>query len=191
MPKISAPTVGEHRAAQQAALIAAGEELLLRDGLAGVTPRSVCERAGLSRSSFYVYFPSRDDLLAAIAVSAMRQWNAEIEAALAGADSAAAQLRVFVETSMTMAGDGRHGIAGALRDAELKPSRMENLMVIHAELVGPLVGILELMGLERAEYRALLAQGAVGAGIQLIAHGAAPAAVAADVIDLLERGLTA
>ena len=53
MPKISAPTVAEHRAMQRAALVRAGEEVLLAAGLAGVTPRSVCERAGMSRSSFY------------------------------------------------------------------------------------------------------------------------------------------
>ena len=81
MPKISAPTVAEHRAAQRAALLAATEQLLVEVGLAGVTPRSIAERAGLARSSFYEYFGSRDDILAAVAIAAFDRWAAEIDEA--------------------------------------------------------------------------------------------------------------
>src|SRR5690606_28408530 len=82
MPKISAPTVAEHRAAQRAALVQAGEAVLIESGLGAVRPGAVCERAGLSRSSFYDYFSTRDDLLVAIAIDAMERWDTEVEQAL-------------------------------------------------------------------------------------------------------------
>ena len=49
-----------------------------------MTPGAVCERAGLGRSSFYAYFPTKDDLLVAIAIDAMARWDADIEKALEG-----------------------------------------------------------------------------------------------------------
>lgn len=191
MPRIAAPTVAQHRAAQRAALLRAGEEALLEAGLAGVSPRSVCERAGLARSSFYDYFPSRDDLLVAIAIDAIERWDAEIAEALADVAPGRARLTAFVDATMAMAGDGRHEIAGALRDAPLNPSRLEDLMVLHDRLMDPLIGVLAEIGVEDPRTTAALVQGALGAGIQLVAHGVDHREVAASVRRLLEAGIVA
>ncbi|WP_448811486.1 TetR/AcrR family transcriptional regulator [Agromyces bauzanensis] len=189
MPKISAPTVAEHRAAQRAALVRAGEVVLLDTGLAGISPRSVCERAGMARSSFYDYFPSKDDLLVAIAIDAIERWDAEIEQALSGVEPGLAQLRVFVDATMAMTADGRHGIAGVLREADLSPSRYEDLMALHDALLRPLIRVLTDLGLPTPGPSAMLVQGVLGAGIQLVSHGMEHRAVADDVYHLLTRGL--
>ncbi|GMA90499.1 TetR/AcrR family transcriptional regulator [Homoserinibacter gongjuensis] len=138
MPRISAPTVAEHRAAQRAALLRAGEAVLLEASVAGVTPRSVCERAGLARSSFYDYFASKDDLLVAIAIDAIERWDAELEVALGATEPGAARLRAYVEHTMAMTAEGRHAIAGALRDAPLSPSHRDDLMTLHDAMLRPL-----------------------------------------------------
>ncbi|WP_144793415.1 TetR/AcrR family transcriptional regulator [Microbacterium paludicola] len=189
MPKISAPSVAEHRAAQRAALIAAAEDIVRESGVAGVTPRSVCERTGLSRSSFYDYFPSKDDLLVGVAIAAIESWDAEIEQALEGVAPGLAQLRIFVDATMTMTADGRHEIAGALRGADLSPSRLEDLMVLHDALLRPLVHVLEELGHRSPQRGALLAQGVIGAGVQLVTHGVDPQEAADDVYALLVNGL--
>lgn len=189
MPKITAPTVVEHRAAQRGALIAAAEAILRESGLDAVIPRTVCERAGLSRSSFYGYFASRDDLLVGMAVDAMESWDAEIEAALQGIDAGLPQLRVFVDRTMAMTGDGRHDIAGALRGADLHPSEMEGLMRLHDALLRPLVRILTDLGHASPQRGAMLAQGVIGSGVQLVTHGVAPVEVADDVYELLVHGV--
>jgi AcrR family transcriptional regulator len=190
MPKISAPTVAEHRASQRAALIRAGEAALLEAGLAGVTPRSVSERAGLARSSFYDYFATKDDLLVAIAIDAIERWDAEIERELAGAEPGLAALRRFVDATMAMTAAGKHAIAGALREADLSPSRYEDLMVLHDALLRPLLRVLADLGLEASKSAAMLVQGVLGAGIQLVSHGLDHRVVADDVYRLLTRGLT-
>lgn len=191
MPRIAAPTIAQHRAAQRAALLRAGEAALLEAGLPGVSPRSVCERAGLARSSFYDYFPSRDDLLVAIAIDAIERWDAEIAEALADVAPGRARLTAFVDATMAMAGDGRHEIAGALRDAPLNPSRLEDLMVLHDRLMSPLTEVLAEIGVEDPRTTAALVQGALGAGIQLVAHGVDHREVAASVRRLLEAGIVA
>ena len=190
MPKISAPTVAEHRAAQHAALIRAGEAVLTADGLAGVTPRSVCEHAGLARSSFYDYFKTKDDLLVAIAIDAIERWDVEIEQKLADSEPGLPELRRFVDATMEMAGAGRHAIAGALRDANLSPTRFEDLMALHDVLLRPVIRVLTDLGVPADGSATMLVQGVLGAGVQLVSHGMDHRVVADDVYRLLTNGLT-
>lgn len=189
MPKISAPTVAEHRAAQRAALVRAGVEVLLESGIAGTIPRVVCERAGLTRSSFYDYFRSKDDLLVAIAIDAIESWDREIEEALTDVEPGLAQLRAYVDATMRMTADGRHEVAGALREADLSPSSMDDLMRLHDALLRPLIHVLEHLGIEEAQRRAFLVQGMIGAGMELISHGVDERTAADDVYRILVDGL--
>lgn len=189
MPKISAPTVAEHRVAQRAALLSAGESVLLESGLAGVSPRTVCERAGLARSSFYDYFATRDDLLVAIAIAAIERWDAEIEAVLSEVEPGLAELRAFVDATMAMTAEGRHATAGALREADLSPSRLDDLMALHEVLMRPVLRVLSDFGVEDAMATATLAQGVLGAGVQLVTHGVDHRVAADQVYRLLTRGL--
>jgi len=189
MPKISAPTVAEHRAAQRAALVRAGESLLTESGLAGVTPGSVSERAGMSRSSFYDYFPSKDDLLIAIAIAAIERWDTEIERELDGVERGLPELRAFVDATMRMTADGKHTIAGALREANLRPSDLDELMVLHDALMRPLVQVLDDLGLSTSRSTVALVQGVLGAGVELVTHGTPAAEAADEVYALLTTGL--
>lgn len=189
MPKITAPTVAAHREAQSAALVAAAEDIVVESGLAAVTPRAVCERAGLSRSSFYDYFPSKDDLLVGMAISAIERWDAEIDDALDGVEPGLAQLRVFVDATMAMTADGRHELATVLRDANLKPSKLEGLMKLHDALLRPLMQILTSLGHASPHQGAVLVQGVMGAGILLVNHGVDHRKVADDAYRMLVDGV--
>ncbi|MDN4614127.1 TetR/AcrR family transcriptional regulator [Leifsonia sp. F6_8S_P_1B] len=188
MPKISAPTVAEHRAAQRAALLRAAEALVHETGVAGVTPRAVAERAGLARSSFYEYFGSRDDVLAAVAIDAFQRWEAEVEAALEGVP-AAGRLRAYVEATLRMTADGRHDIAATLQQAELSPSSYDDIMALHDTLLRPLTAVLEEAGVPDFDLHVALAQGLLNTGVRLVTHGADADAVAERIVGLLETGL--
>jgi AcrR family transcriptional regulator len=189
VPKISAATVAEHRAAQRAALVSAGEQVLLELGLAAVSPRSVTERAGMARSSFYDYFPTKDDLLVAIAIDAMQRWDRDLEAGLAGAEPGLGTLRAYIELTMAMTAEGRHAIAGVLRDAELHPTRYDDLMTLHDAVMRPLARVLDDLEMGDSRSAMALAQGVLGAGIQLVTHGVDHRAVSDDVYRLLTVGL--
>lgn len=189
MPKITAPTVAEHRANQRAALLRAGEDVLLAGGLTALSPTSVTERAGLARSSFYDYFRSKDDLLVAIAVEAMERWDAEIEERLNAADPGVGELRAFIDATMRMAADGRHAIAAMVREAELTPSTNEDLMALHDALFRPVIRVLTGLGMAASHTSVMLIHGVLGAGVQLVTHGVDESQVADDVFRLLTQGL--
>jgi AcrR family transcriptional regulator len=191
VPKISAPTVAEHRAAQRAALVRSAEELLLDGGVTAVNARAVTERAGLARSSFYDYFPSRDDLLVAVVIDAMERWDQEIEAALVGVTPGLEQLRTFVDATMRMTGDGAHRLAGILRQAELAPTKYEDMMALHDAIMRPLVTVVSDLGVAEPRRVALLAQGVLSSGMQFVEHGADAGEIAASVYRMLVGGISA
>lgn len=191
MPKITSATVAEHRAAQSAALIRAGEEVLASAGLGGFTPTSVSERAGIARSSFYDYFPSKDDLLVAISIAAMERWDEEMEKALQGVAPGLDQLRAFVDETMRMTAEGRHTIATVVREAEISPSSLDELMVLHESLFRPVTRLLTGLGMDSSATAAALINGILSAGVELVSHGVDHRQVADDVYRLLTRGLSA
>ncbi len=191
MPKITAGSVAEHRENQRAALLRAGEEVLLDGGLAALSVNSVSERAGLARSSFYDYFSSKDDLLVAIAIEAMERWDAEIEQRLQAVDPGIAELRAFVEETMRMAADGRHALASIVREADLTPKVNDDLMTLHSALFRPVIRVLTSLGMDVSTTSVMLVHGVLGAGVQLVTHGVDEAKVADDVFRLLTQGLFA
>src|SRR5690554_3928394 len=111
MPKISAPSVVEHRAQQRAALITEATQILLRDGAAAVTPAAVGRAVGLARSSVYEYFPSTGDLLAEVALLAITEWSRELAAQIAPAGAGWPRLEAYVRASLDMVAEGKHEIA--------------------------------------------------------------------------------
>lgn len=191
MPKITAPTVAEHRVAQRRALIAAAETIIGELGVAAVNPRSVGERAGLARSSFYEYFPSKDDLLAALAVEAFDEWGAEVRAAVSAAAPGRARLHAYVEATMRMTGDGKHALATRMRRTELSPKSFEAIMAMHDSLAAPLRDVLDELGIPDAPAQAALVQGLVNAGVQSIEHGAPAEVATARINAILDTGLHA
>src|SRR3977135_4424322 len=47
-------------------IIAAAKELFMTEGFAKVTTRAIAEKAGLSQTGVYLYFPAKEDILKAI-----------------------------------------------------------------------------------------------------------------------------
>lgn len=190
MPKINAPTLAEHRANQRAALLRAGEEILLSAGLSALSPRTVTERAGLTRSSFYDYFATKDDLLVAITIDSMQRWNAEVKEQLQSVEPGIPELRALVDATMRMSADGKHQLAAIVRQASLSPSAVEDLLALHEVLFWPAIRVLTDLGMEPSQTSAMLIQSVLGAGVQLVILGVDQSQVADDVFRLLTKGLT-
>lgn len=190
MPKISAPTVAEHRSAQYAAMLTAAEEILLTSGITAVTPSAVGSRAGLARSTFYEYFPSKDDLLIALAARTFQEWRDEVGALTAGAAPGEARLRAYVEATLRLTADGRHGLATALRGVKLTPKSHEHLAALHDDLNAPLRDALGGLLADDDRMTAPLVHGIIGAAMNLIVAGRPVAEVTERTSTLILRGLT-
>jgi AcrR family transcriptional regulator len=159
--------------------------------VAAVNPRAVGARAGLARSSFYDYFPSKDDLLAALAIEAFERWAEELEAAVAAAPPGRARLHAYVEATIRMTADGKHDLATELQQAELSPKSYDAVMELHATLTTPLRNVLLELGLPGDPAATTLVQGVIAAGMQLVAHGMPVEETVDAVTALLDHGVGA
>lgn len=181
MPRISAATVAEHRVAQRQALLKAAADLVVSDGAAAVTPTSVAERAGMARTSVYDYFPSREDLLVAVALDAFERWGRDLDSYLDGVPDGLPKLRRYIDATMEMAAGGRHMLATAFGGIELSPESAKEIAAMHDGLQGPLLAVMDAAGFDDPVADAPYVQALISAGVVRVAHGE-PAGEAAERI---------
>jgi AcrR family transcriptional regulator len=189
MPKISAPTVAEHRAHQRQALLHAATELLVNGGVSAVTPAAVSAAAGLARPSFYQYFSSGAGILAAVIEDAFPRANEELRIALESADSPAAQLDTYVRVSLRLAREGAHRPAAALASAQLPEECRARLGELHHEQAEPFMSALMKLGTPDLQLTARLLGGVLEAAMGAIESGNSLAAVTERTLTLVHAAV--
>ena len=170
MPRITAPTVAEHRAAQQRALLDAARTLLARTGEAP-SMAEVAALAGLARPSAYQYYKSRTDLLNALVLDVFPRWARRVEDAMNAQPEPADRILAYVLTNIALVAEGEHAVGSAL--AAVAPSAeldaQSNRM--HQALLDPLVGALTDLGAEDPPSTAELINAIVHTGTRLLESG--------------------
>lgn len=189
MPRITAPTVAEHRSRQRSALIAAAREELLLNGAAAVTPAAVGKRAGLARSSVYEYFASAPELLAEIAVIALHEWADELDAALETAGPGLARLEAYIRITLQMVAEGKHALAGALAGTALPDEKRAEFAALHVALLRPVRQAVDELALDEPEVRVQLLQGVVDAATRQVEAGRDPETVTRAAVEFVRSGL--
>lgn len=164
MPRISQPTVAEHRAARERALLNAAHELLMETGEAPSLAQ-VAKNAGLARTSIYQYFGSKQELLQAMVRDVYPTWTRRISAAMEAAPTDADRVLAYAVANVELVADGAHAVGSAL--AALAPGEEldEQATRMHTEVQEPLVQTLAQVGVESPEQIAEL--------VNAVVHGAA------------------
>ena len=146
MPRINAPTVGEHRAAQQRALLDAARAVLA-EGATEIPPfAEVAARAGLARSSMYQYFRSRQHLLEALIEDSFPRWSARVTEAVAEAPGPAAAVLAYLDSNLVLVAEGEHAIATALAQMAPGPEIDAKSRALHDDLIKPLSDAVAALG---------------------------------------------
>jgi AcrR family transcriptional regulator len=187
MPKIDAPTVAEHRANQERALLAAARKLLAAGGRAAVTPAAVGAAAGLARSSVYKYFSSGEEILERIAADAFADWGTQVGEAVARTADPGSRIDAYVRATLALAGSGAHRIAvlaGGLPPAG--PAR-ERLARAHHDLGAPLRAALAERGDPDPGLTAELIDGALSRAIGQLDAGRPAAEVVPATLAFVRR----
>ncbi|WP_342371700.1 hypothetical protein PCC79_09760 [Propioniciclava soli] len=188
MPSITGPTVREHRASMESALIDASEELLLESGR--LTVALVAQRVGLSRNGMYKYVNGPDDLIEAVATRHLPEWVGAVSSAVAEAgEDARARIRAYVRVNLEQAVGGRHAWRAALASASLSPQARARIAARHAEVESLVRAALDDLRVGDAD----LVRSAIGAllsaGVSALDRGEAPERIIAFTIDAVESVL--
>ncbi|HLV04842.1 MAG TPA: TetR/AcrR family transcriptional regulator [Actinomycetaceae bacterium] len=176
MPRIIAPTVAEHRAARERALLDAAHAILLETGEApGLA--AVAERVGLARTSVYQYFRSRRELLQAMVRDVYPRWVERVAAAMGAAPTTADQVLAYAAANVELVAEGAHAVGSALAALDPGEALDAQAMQMHRELQEPLVAALESLDVESPEEVAGLVNAVVHAATVLLESGRSPAEV--------------
>ena len=163
MPKISAPTVAEHREQRRLALHQAATDLILRDG--AFTVAEVAAHVGLSRSAVYEYYSCAADLIADVLVDELADWADVLSTATRDVTDTAERVEAWVRAVLRYVADGRHALVRAAGAIDLPPTRRAEVSARHRDLIEPLHEALsQVHGLD-ADQAARLVWGVVDAAI--------------------------
>ncbi|MFF1421973.1 TetR/AcrR family transcriptional regulator [Streptomyces sp. NPDC058280] len=183
--------MAEHRTMQRGALLDAARSLLSEGGTEGLTFPALAERTGLARSSVYEYFRSRAAVVEELCAVDFPVWAAEVEAAMAGADTPEAKVAAYVRQQLALVGDQRHRAVVAISASELDAGAREKIRAAHGGLIAMIVEALVELGHEQPRLAAMLLQGVVDAAVRRIELGAAedPAEIADAAVSMALRGV--
>jgi len=190
MPKISAPTVAEHREQRRAALLEAAAALILREGT--FTVAEVATEVGLSRSAVYEYYNSAADLIADVLVDELAEWSATLVSATESVAEPHARIRAWVQAVLEYVRDGRHALVRAAGSVDLPPTRRAQVQAQHRDLIQPLSAAVTELGVDDPAAVAGLVWGVVDAAIARIEAGMTTAEREMSVVlDFIQGGLDA
>ena len=189
MPKISAPTVAEHRRRQREALLGAATDLLVHGGVAAVTPAAVGAAAGLARPSVYQYFDSSAGILAAIIEDSFPRSNAQLAVALAGITDPLEVMDAYVRETLRQAAEGAHRPAAALAAAQLPEEVRVRLAELHREQIAPFMNALQALAVPDLMITARLLGGVLESAMAAIESGSELGAVTRTTIALIHAAV--
>lgn len=171
MPRITASSVAEHRAAQIRTILDAAHDLLQETGaVPGL--RHVAERAGLARSSMYQYFESRHDLLLALAADATPRWMARVESAMEQFENPVERALAYFDENIRLVSEGAHAAGDALAaEPGVEELMNQQAQELHALALKPLVDELEKLGVEDADQAATLLNSQLHAAGGMLSQG--------------------
>ena len=174
MPRITAPTVTEHRDQRRADLVAAGQELLVTEGPDAVTMTAVAARAGLSRTAVYEYFTSADELLAVVLSDQMVLWREALRQRLHAASFETGDLdtvRIYVEVAMGLVADGDHSLLVLLTMHTLAKDVRDRLSEAHAAVAAPVGEALAQIGIRDVDQATNYVHAAIEAAARRLTPG--------------------
>ncbi|MEV6421546.1 TetR/AcrR family transcriptional regulator [Streptomyces sp. NPDC051662] len=183
--------MAEHRTMQRGALLDAARSLLSEGGTDALTFPALAERTGLARSSVYEYFRSRAAVVEELCAVDFPVWAAEVEAAMAGAETPEAKIEAYVRRQLALVGDRRHRAVVAISASELDDGAREKIRAAHGGLIAMIVEALGELGHQQPRLAAMLLQGVVDAAVRRIELGAAeaPPEIAEAAVSMVLRGV--
>ncbi|MEV0587643.1 TetR/AcrR family transcriptional regulator [Nonomuraea sp. NPDC050310] len=152
MPRITAATIGEHRAQTRDRILQAVSRLSRVQGIDAISMTDVASEAGITRTVLYNYYPDKAALLLAFTERVTHYFIESFERELPADASPAERLRAFVR--LQLAGLLAHPHPGAADlSATLGPDAYQQLAEHVAPMQAILVGIIA-DGVESGDFHA-------------------------------------
>jgi AcrR family transcriptional regulator len=153
VPRITAPTVAEHREQQLRAVLDSARAIL-GETRAAPTLAATAERAGLARSSIYRYFASAEELLAAVVADVFPDWAGKVRQRVEEASTPGEKVWAYICANVDLFASSEQDVASALSEVADPHLLRQPMEAFHAELQRPLLAALADHGESRPELMA-------------------------------------
>jgi AcrR family transcriptional regulator len=153
VPRITAPTVAEHREQQLRAVLDSARAIL-GETRAAPTLAATAERAGLARSSIYRYFASAEELLAAVVADVFPEWAGKVRQRVEEASTPGEKVWAYICANVDLFASSEQDVASALSEVADPHLLRQPMEAFHAELQRPLLAALADHGESRPELMA-------------------------------------
>jgi len=179
VPKISAPTIAEHVAAQEQAVFEAAIGLFMTRPAAEVSIGDIAREAGLARTSLYRYFPTKASIVHRWFLTEIGPLVAAGEAIADSDGTTSDKLDRWVQLHLDHLADERHRamIRTAVETDDMPEGLRHDISVGHTEMYSSLGRILADSGLDPdlVPIRVTLIAGLLRSAVDLIERGIDPA----------------
>lgn len=171
MPKITAPTVKEHREAVQTKLVDAAEAILRTQGPEELTAGAVTAQAGIARNSIYRYVDSVSDLRGMVLARYLPLWMRAVNDQVEAQQGARNRVLTWVRANLEQASVNGHGwLMEVARSTRLDHGLQMDLEHAHSSEDFLAQGLAQL-GLVDMPIRAELIRAVVDAGFRSLDSG--------------------
>ncbi len=171
MPRISAPTVKEHRQVVLTKLVDAAEGILRQEGLASLTAGAVTVQAGIARNSIYRYVDSVDDLRGLVLARYLPRWVRAVDEQVSALSEPRGRVLAWVEANLEQASVNGHGwLMEVARSTRLDHGLQMDLQHAHDTQDFLAEGLADL-GLVNMPIRAEMIRAVVDAGFRSLDSG--------------------
>lgn len=175
MPRITGPTIAEHVAAQESAVMAAARRLFAERGVGSVGLVDIANEVGLRRTSLYRYFPTKAHILQRWFDQEMDALVVRSTAALEGSSDPREALVAWLDVQLDFVTDTEHrALSDAVTSAgDLPADVAAHIGQRHAELYATLDGVLAAGSRTKAlrRHRALLIAGLIRSTAESLTRG--------------------
>jgi AcrR family transcriptional regulator len=153
VPRISAGSVAEHVAQQEAAVFDAAMRLFVARGYAAVSLGDIAAEVGLARNSLYRYFPDKAHILVRWLRRELPEQAARSRELLGGDGPPEQRVRRWAIDQLDYARRPEHALVAALPDVArgLDEATRAELADSHRDLLAPLAATLAEAGVAAAE----------------------------------------
>jgi AcrR family transcriptional regulator len=146
LPKISAPSIPEHRVRQRQKIMVAALNILLTHGPAALNHGAVAKEVALTRPAIYEYFPSSNSLLESVLIDAFEKSQEVIDSRMSAIDDAKNRLEAYVGSILDLAAAGLHRPATAVANWPMSLEFQRTVKAWHQRQIDPLISSLIELG---------------------------------------------
>lgn len=153
------------------ACLSAAVEIVLDKGAGALTMSAIAKRAGISRTSLYEYFTSKEDLVADLLLDELKIWGDFLENSIVSESSPRKRLEGWLQGTTNYMKSGHHQLMRKLSAIGAPEFRVLEIRNAHRKLMQPLLSSLEELGFSNPERIASYIQGILDTSVRRIDSG--------------------